>query len=92
MLANNMSGIPAEKWYKPYAGFGIGGAVLTDVGASGGHGSVGMFWWAGARNTCFFIDPAEDLIGIIMMQVTPFRHLDILEKFKSLCNQSNIGN
>ncbi len=91
MLANHLAGIPKEKWYRPYAGFGIGGAVLTDVGISGEYGSPGMFWWLGSNNTYFFIDPAEELVGIIMMPVSPHRHLGIMEKFRNLCYQSIIG-
>ena len=91
MLANHMAGIPKEKWYRPYAGFGIGGAVLTDVGMSGEYGSPGVFWWLGSNNTYFFIDPAEELVGIIMMPVSTHRHLGIMEKFGNLCYQSIIG-
>ena len=31
-------------------------------------GSVGEHGWAGAAKTYFWVDPVEDLIGILMMQ------------------------
>jgi CubicO group peptidase (beta-lactamase class C family) len=41
---------------------------LTDLGKSQTLGSVGTYWWSGAANTNFWIDPKEELIGILMQQ------------------------
>lgn len=49
-------------------GFGLGFSVVMDVGQTGVLGSVGMYSWAGAFNTHFWVDPKEDLIGISMTQ------------------------
>ena len=55
----------------PGSGFGLGVSVLVDLGASGQLGSEGMFGWGGAFNTITFVDPKEDMIGIMMSQVRP---------------------
>lgn len=49
-------------------GFGLGSRVLMNVAESGKPGSVGEHGWAGAATTYFWIDPEEELIGILMSQ------------------------
>lgn len=58
--------------YKPGVGFGLGMYVVENPGLEGLPGSVGVFGWSGAYNTYFFIDPSEELVGILMMQYTPY--------------------
>jgi CubicO group peptidase (beta-lactamase class C family) len=52
----------------PGHGFGLGFAVRTDRGIAPFPGSVGQFFWSGMAGTFFFIDPAEDLFTVFMMQ------------------------
>ncbi|MGJ8688082.1 MAG: serine hydrolase domain-containing protein [Gammaproteobacteria bacterium] len=49
-------------------GFGLGFAVVEDPAGAGGITSPGEFYWGGAAGTIFWIDPVEDLIGIVMVQ------------------------
>lgn len=49
-------------------GFGLGFAVVEDQTAVGGIGSDGEYYWGGAAGTIFWIDPEEDLAGIVMIQ------------------------
>ena len=53
-------------------GFGLGFGVITDVAANGVLGSEGQYFWNGAYSTFFFIDPAEDMIAILMSQRSPY--------------------
>ena len=64
--------------------FGLGFRVQTDVGESGFLGSVGTFGWDGAYNTHFWIDPKEQVIGILMLQVEPYGHLRMRQEFQVL--------
>ncbi len=50
-------------------GFGLGFAVRTAPGRNPEPGSVGNFYWTGAWGTTFWVDPAEKLIAIQMIQV-----------------------
>jgi CubicO group peptidase (beta-lactamase class C family) len=52
----------------PGAGFGLDFAVYTDPMAAGGYYSKGTFFWGGAAGTWFWIDPANDLIVVGMIQ------------------------
>jgi CubicO group peptidase (beta-lactamase class C family) len=49
-------------------GFGLGSRVLMSVAESALPGSVGEFGWAGAATTHYWIDPQEELIGVLMTQ------------------------
>ncbi len=57
----------------PNAGssWGLGFAVRTDPKSSTVPGSVGSYTWNGVWGTYFWIDPAERLIAIQMIQVVP---------------------
>ena len=52
----------------PGHGFGLGFAVRTHRGVAPFPGSLGQFFWSGMAGTFFFIDPAEDLFTVFMMQ------------------------
>lgn len=43
--------------------------------------SAGSLAWAGLANTYFWIDPARDVCGVILMQVLPFVDAKCLEAF-----------
>ena len=60
-----------ERWMD-LGGFGLGFAILVDVAESKLLGSNGVYYWAGAFNTHFFIDPKEKLISIFMTQEAPY--------------------
>jgi CubicO group peptidase (beta-lactamase class C family) len=67
--------------------FGLGFVVNGDLGGSGEIGSLGMYGWGGAFNTVFWIDPAEDLIAVLMTQVRPTTS-DIRDRFRTLVYQA----
>ena len=50
-------------------GFGLGFAVRTEAGQNPLPGSVGSYYWTGAYGTTFFIDPKQELVIIMMIQV-----------------------
>ncbi len=52
----------------PGMGFGLGSRVMLDPAQTGGTGSVGEYGWAGAAKTYYWVDPAEELIGVFMSQ------------------------
>lgn len=67
----------------PGYGFGLGFAVRTSIGAAYTPGSVGDFNWSGLGGTYFWIDPAEDLIAIWMMQA-PEQRAHYRQLFRNL--------
>ena len=69
-------------------GFGLGFSVLTDPSKSGDALSPGTFSWGGANGTLFWIDPQEDLIGILMIQINPYAHFNIRPLFSVAVSQA----
>jgi CubicO group peptidase (beta-lactamase class C family) len=69
-------------------GFGLGGAVLTDVATAPDALSVGTWTWGGAYGTIFWIDPAEELIPIMLIQISPYSHFSIRPLFSVVASQS----
>ena len=72
----------------PGYGFGLGYSVIKDVGQAAVTSSVGTYGWGGAFCTYFWVDPAEELIGVVMTQVAPYTHLNIRQEFQVLANQA----
>jgi CubicO group peptidase (beta-lactamase class C family) len=52
-------------------GYGYGVAMVLNPAQTALPGSAGTFEWAGAANTSFWVDPHEELIGILMTQLLP---------------------
>jgi CubicO group peptidase (beta-lactamase class C family) len=50
-------------------GFGLGFAVRSETGQNPLPGSTGSFYWTGSTGTTFFIDPKQQLVIIMMIQV-----------------------
>jgi len=72
----------------PAYGFGLGVNVLMDLGKSQTLGSIGSFGWGGAANTNFWIDPVEELIGILMLQFMPSETYPVAPDFRILAYQA----
>ncbi len=52
----------------PGYGFGLGVAVRLQPGIAPVPGSVGQYFWGGLAGTTFWVDPAEQLFAILMIQ------------------------
>ena len=71
-------------------GFGLGVSVLVDLPATSTPGSVGNYSWSGAASTQFWIDPAEEMLGIFMTQFMPFGHYPVARQFRVAAYQALI--
>jgi CubicO group peptidase (beta-lactamase class C family) len=69
MTADHLGAIPSTGTLLPPGhGFGLGFAVRTALGMSPVPGSVGLYYWGGIAGTTFFVDPAQELFAILMIQ------------------------
>jgi CubicO group peptidase (beta-lactamase class C family) len=64
--------------------FGLGHAVTVDPAAQGWYYFEGSYFWGGPQGTVFWIDPKEELIGVLMVQVTPRPGMNLRQKFAAL--------
>jgi CubicO group peptidase (beta-lactamase class C family) len=69
-------------------GFGLGFGVLTNPAKAPDALSIGTFTWGGADGTLFWIDPQEDLIGILMVQLNPYTRSEIRPLFSVVVSQA----
>ena len=69
-------------------GFGFGFGVVTDRGTATDESSAGSYSWGGVFNTYFWVDPQEQLIGVLMTQLFPYDHLDLRAAFKQLAYEA----
>jgi CubicO group peptidase (beta-lactamase class C family) len=49
-------------------GFGLGVMTQTEVAGYRGLGSIGKNGWGGAGGTWYWVDPAEELVAVLMIQ------------------------
>jgi len=87
MTVNHLAGKLLSSGPGDGSGFGLGFGVVMDVAKSGSVGSAGEYSWGGAASTGFWVDPEEELIGIVMTQVFPYTNR-IKEDFKVLTYQA----
>jgi CubicO group peptidase (beta-lactamase class C family) len=62
-------------------GYGLGVGVRQEAGRAVVPGSVGDFFWGGATGPYFWVDPQEQLIAILMMQVSD---MQVRTRYRSL--------
>lgn len=67
--------------------FGLGFSVVTRKNPPNTLDSVGNYGWGGAAATTFWIDPQEDLIGLLMTQLRNNRY-PFQQQFKVLTYQA----
>lgn len=82
--------LPAGVWRDnlPNCCYGLGVEVVTDLGVAKELCSVGKFGWSGAATTHFWVDPAEALIGIVLVQIMPFDAVPVRVDFQNLVYQA----
>tara|TARA_B100001059_G_scaffold236629_1_gene288436 strand:+ start:3945 stop:5255 length:1311 start_codon:yes stop_codon:yes gene_type:complete len=71
--------------------FGLGFGILNDPGKARDPFTPGTFTWGGAWGTIFFVDPIENMIGIMLTQITSYRHLNARQDLGVTAMQSIIN-
>jgi CubicO group peptidase (beta-lactamase class C family) len=71
-------------------GYGLGVSVVRRPGEARDLASIGEFGWGGAACTQVWIDPAEDLIALLMLQYRPRSRFPLMDLFYQSVRQSLI--
>jgi CubicO group peptidase (beta-lactamase class C family) len=69
---------------------GLSAERLDQLGRNGEPGSVGAFGWGGAYHTVCWVDPAEQLVAVLMARLPAAGASDLHGKFRTLVYQSII--
>ena len=64
--------------------FGLGFSVLTDADATPYGDNDGVFRWFGYGSTYFWVDPVDDLVGLVMTQLAPPTLVQLEPEFQGL--------
>ncbi|MCY4453050.1 MAG: serine hydrolase [Immundisolibacterales bacterium] len=69
-------------------GFGLGVSVMLDPAKARIVGSPGEYAWGGVASTAFWVDPAEDLIVLLLTQLSPSSTYPIRRELRVLTYQA----
>jgi CubicO group peptidase (beta-lactamase class C family) len=69
MTADHLNGLPGTfDLLVPGYGFGLGFTVRLHTGVASTPGCIGQYSWGGIAGTTFWVDPAEELYAVMMIQ------------------------
>jgi len=68
--------------------YGLGFWLTDRLGRNGQPGSVGAFGWGGAYHTAYWVDPAEQMVCVLMTQLMPAGNSDLQGKFRAMVYQA----
>jgi CubicO group peptidase (beta-lactamase class C family) len=77
-----------EQFFISGASYGLGVTVLTSPAQAQMLGSVGAYEAGGAANTLFWVDPQEDMVGLLMVQYIHTSPSMVGMDFKCLAEQA----
>ncbi len=75
----------------PGSGFGLGFQLLQEPGRTAQFGSAGTFSWGGAYGSTYWVDPADDLVAVLLIQEVPRGDLDLADRFRALVYQAIVA-
>lgn len=76
----------------PGLGFGLGFAVVTDVGQRGVVGNKGEYGWGGAYHSTYWVDPESELVVVYLSQLLPAENIDDHDKIRTAIYQAILKN
>ncbi|MDZ7811516.1 MAG: serine hydrolase domain-containing protein [Arhodomonas sp.] len=69
-------------------GFGLGFSVMLDPVRAQILGSVGEYGWGGVASTAFWVDPAEELVVLLLTQLMPSWSYPLRQQLRVLVYQA----
>ncbi len=97
MTANHLSGDMADMGQPRFSessyigiGFGLGFSVMLNPAKAQILGTPGEYAWGGVASTAFWVDPVEEMIVILMTQLSPSSTYPIRRELRVLSYQALI--
>jgi len=87
-LTDEEKNVPFLRGWFPGQGFGLGVSVVEELAPGQVLSSVGQNGWGGAAGTYYWVDPKEDLLAILMVQLLPPGGIPLIPEFKTLVYQA----
>jgi CubicO group peptidase (beta-lactamase class C family) len=97
MTTNHLSGDLASMGQRIFSetrydgiGFGLGFSVMLDPTQAQVIGTPGEYAWGGMASTAFWVDPAEDMVVILLTQLMPSSSYPLRRELRVLTYQALI--
>jgi CubicO group peptidase (beta-lactamase class C family) len=92
MTCNHIEGLYTATRQRAWDGdkFGLGFAIRTERGEFDEVESLGCYGWGGLFSNHFWVDPGEDMFGIMLAQHFPFNYMPLRRETRILINQAII--
>ena len=74
--------------FSPGEGWGLISGLRLDMAKTLEPVSEGTFYWSGAATTHFFVDPSEQLVGLVFCQHVPFDQHQLFTRFRTSIYQA----
>ena len=88
MQGNHVQNLDSSSLPGNVGAFGLGVGIVGDTaGQSGELGAAAAYGWGGAAGTNFWVDPANDIVGLFMVQSMPHQ-TNLARKFRVLTYQA----
>ena len=91
MAANHLTDAQQATYRRPAQRWGLNFSVVTDGPMSGESWSTGSYYWIGIAGTWFWVDPAEDLTFVGMIQNNGGAINEVQRLSRSLVYQAVVG-
>ncbi len=65
------------------SGFGLGFEILHHPARAGRYGEPGQWDWGGAYHTTYWVDPAKELVAVLMVQLMPANGSVLQDRFRT---------
>ncbi len=88
MRTNNIGELNITLGGSPSDKFGLGFGIIEDIGAQPFLSTQGNYYWGGAYNTRFFLDPIHRLYAISLTQLYPNFHCDLNNRLMGMTYQA----
>lgn len=64
--------------------FGLGFAVLDDPAKAGQFGNAGLYSWGGAYHSTYWVDPADGIVAVFMINLLPANGSMLQGRFRTM--------
>lgn len=88
MISNHTGDLPIYVRGANAYGFGLGFSMVTDLAASRQTLTPGSFGWGGAWGTVFWVDPVEETVSVLLVQISSYGHLNLRLDFANMVSQA----
>ena len=90
MRTNQIGDLPIDIGGVGHDRFGLGFGIVTDAGRQPYLCQEGNYFWGGAYNTQYFLDPVNEFYVVMMNQLYPNFHCELNKRVKGMVYQAMV--